>query len=212
MSCFGKKTPNFILDGELVYLDKEGNLLAFQDIDRKLQTTQGEGERRNLIEDTYINGKRPKLFAFDILALNKDSLCHLDYDERMSRLEGLLDSPHLREACERDLIQLSDRTEIKPDDLVTEISEAQRKAVDAGCEGIIVKSRDARYETNGTRVNTWIKLKNTNLQSSSSSDSTTDDLNIRDTLDLIPIGGFYGKGSRTGLFGSYLMAAYSVNL
>ena len=35
---------------------------------------------------------------------------------------------------------------------------------------------------------------------------------IRDTLDLIPIGGFYGKGSRTGLFGSYLMAAYSSTL
>ena len=32
---------------------------------------------------------------------------------------------------------------------------------------------------------------------------------IRDTLDLIPIGGFYGKGSRTGVFGSYLMAAYN---
>ena len=35
---------------------------------------------------------------------------------------------------------------------------------------------------------------------------------VRDTLDLIPIGGFYGKGARTGIFGSYLMAAYSVHL
>lgn len=53
--------------------------------------------------------------------------------------------------------------ELTSDDLVGAIEDAQLKAVEAGCEGIIVKSRDARYETNGTRVNTWIKLKNTNL-------------------------------------------------
>ena len=55
-------------------------------------------------------------------------------------------------------------------------------------------------------MSTWIKLKNVNLQSSA------DNSTVRDTLDLVPIGGFYGKGSRTGLFGSYLMAAYSVHL
>ena len=70
-----------------------------------------------------------------------------------------------------------------------------------------MKSRDAGYETNGTRVNTWIKLKNVNLESSASDASV-----VRDTLDLIPIGGFYGKGSRTGLYGSFLMAAYSTSL
>ena len=26
---------------------------------------------------------------------------------------------------------------------------------------------------------------------------------------MIPIGGYYGKGARTGVFGSYLMAAYN---
>lgn len=31
---------------------------------------------------------------------------------------------------------------------------------------------------------------------------------MKDTLDLIPIGAYYGKGKRTGYFGSFLMAAY----
>ena len=98
---------------------------------------------------------------------------------------------------------------------MTQIADAQKDATKAGCEGIIVKIRDSRYETNGNRVSTWIKLKNVNLQKAGMSlDSDQDQYqeesaSIRDTLDLIPIGGFYGKGSRKGLFGSYLMAAYS---
>ena len=33
--------------------------------------------------------------------------------------------------------------------------------------------------------------------------------NMVDTIDLIPIGAYYGKGSRAGIFGAYLMAAYN---
>jgi DNA ligase-1 len=62
------------------------------------------------------------------------------------------------------------------------------------------------YETSGTRADSWIKLKNVNLNMGTQNDG---DAVIRDSLDLIPIGGFYGKGSRTGIYGSYLMAAYN---
>ena len=62
------------------------------------------------------------------------------------------------------------------------------------------------YETAGTRADSWIKLKNVNLNMGTQSEG---DAVIRDSLDLIPIGGFYGKGSRTGIYGSYLMAAYN---
>ena len=31
---------------------------------------------------------------------------------------------------------------------------------------------------------------------------------LPDTLDLIPIAGFWGKGKRSGVIGTYLMAAY----
>ena len=32
---------------------------------------------------------------------------------------------------------------------------------------------------------------------------------MQDTIDLIPIGGFYGKGKRQGTIGAYLMACYN---
>lgn len=52
---------------------------------------------------------------------------------------------------------------IDEDAVAAEIKSAHKQAIEAGCEGVIVKSRDALYETNGTRVNSWIKLKNVNL-------------------------------------------------
>ena len=78
------KTPDFIIDGELVYLDSDsGALLPFQEIERKLLQTH----QRGAPDEAFVPpGKRPKLFAFDILALDKESLCHLNYDQRMEKL------------------------------------------------------------------------------------------------------------------------------
>ena len=56
------------------------------------------------------------------------------------------------------------------------------------------------YDTTGKRTNQWIKLKNKGLVGQ----------NMRDTLDLIPIGAYHGKGKRAGYFGSFLMAAYDM--
>ena len=83
------------------------------------------------------------------------------------------------------------------------------QAIKKSCEGIIVKSKESRYVTDGTRVNSWIKLKNVNLNRPSTDENGMDET-IRDTLDLVPIGAYYGQGSRAGVYGSYLMAAYSV--
>ncbi len=61
-----------------------------------------------------------------------------------------------------------------------------------------MKGLTTPYETSGKKTSLWMKLKNTALSSG-----------MRDSLDLIPIGAYFGKGNRTGFYGSFLMASYN---
>ena len=82
-----KSKHNFILDGEIVYVDKTGKFLPFQAIERKLQIEGVEA-----LQDYYIKGKAPKLFVFDILAKDEKSLCHLPWHERRKYLIDTIDA------------------------------------------------------------------------------------------------------------------------
>ena len=126
------------------------------------------------------------LFCFDLLYADGEDLTRLPYPERRERLAAAL--------------TLSDRLR-----LTTAVRVADPAALDAafeqaiadGCEGLLCKSVGpaSGYQA-GARGWQWIKLKR---------DYRTE---LSDTIDLVVVGAFAGRGRRRGTYGALLLAAY----
>jgi DNA ligase-1 len=76
-----------------------------------------------------------------------------------------------------------------------EIQKFMDSAIEAGCEGIMLKHRESVYRA-GNRDYLWLKVKR-EYQSE-----------LADTLDLVIIGALYGRGRRVGKYGALLLAVY----
>ena len=127
------------------------------------------------------------LFAFDILYLNGESFMDKPYVKRRAALEKI--------TTESAGIQFAKRIVT---DSPEEIEEFFFASLARGCEGIIAKScaDDSVYRA-GAREWLWIKWKKDYLE------------RMQDTLDLVVVGAFAGKGKRTGSYGALLCAAYN---
>lgn len=121
------------------------------------------------------------------------SVCHLPLRERRSYINEIADGEVIRKCHFVETEQIDA-------DVEAAIKKISQLAKEAGMEGLILKGLETPYETSGTRTGMWMKLKNTALSSG-----------MRDTLDLVPIGAYYGKGNRAGHYGSFLMASYNSN-
>ncbi|TYG77181.1 hypothetical protein E1A91_D03G157000v1 [Gossypium mustelinum] len=130
------------------------------------------------------------IFAFDILYLNGQPLLHEQLKVRKERLYDSFEE-------EPGFFQFA--TALTSNDL-EEIQTFLNSAVSSSCEGLIIKTldRDATYEPSKRSLN-WLKLKKDYMES------------IGDTLDLVPIAAFHGRGKRTGFYGAFLLACYDEN-
>jgi len=121
---------------------------------------------------------------FDVLYYNGKSCLELGYDERRNLLEKI--------------VKEDDFAKHVPMSIVTnesEIEEALENSINSGCEGLMLKMLDKPYQA-GSRGNYWLKLKREYRNE------------LGDSLDLVVIGAFFGKGRRTGRYGTLLLATY----
>ena len=121
---------------------------------------------------------------FDILLTGTSDLTNKPYTFRRKKLERAVDP--------------TDRTRLVPalsSRDPSEIESFMEEAIENGCEGLVVKDPSSTYRA-GAREFAWIKLKREYRSE------------LTDTIDLVVIGAFHGKGRRAGVYGTYLLATY----
>ncbi|WWC72029.1 uncharacterized protein I206_105988 [Kwoniella pini CBS 10737] len=170
---------SFVIDAEAVAFDLETKkILPFQDLSRR--------KRKDVkTEDITV---RVHLFAFDLLYLNGESLLTKEFKERRAMLQE-----HFQPVeSEFAFAKSSDSKSTE------EIGAFLEESVKDGCEGLMVKmlaSSNSTYEPSRRSMN-WLKLKKDYLSG------------VGDSLDLVVIGAYYGKGKRTNVYGAFLLACY----
>jgi DNA ligase-1 len=165
----------------------EGEVVAFDPVAGELRPFQEVMFRRRKYGITEAIRDVPVgLFCFELLYADGQDLTMLPYSRRRAALAGAIAvSPQL---------QLTTATEVSDP---AALEAAFEQAVTDGCEGLVCKSvsPSAVYQA-GARGWQWIKLKR---------DYRTE---LSDTLDLVVVGAFAGRGRRRGVYGALLLAAY----
>ncbi|KAK1835114.1 ATP-dependent DNA ligase [Podospora conica] len=173
-------TTSFVLDCESVGWDVvEKKVLPFQ----QLMTRKKKDVK---IEDVKV---KVCVFAFDLLYLNGEAVVEKPLRERRDLLHKAF------QPIEGEFAFATSMDGQELDDIQTFLDES----VKASCEGLMVKMLDGTesgYEPS-KRSRNWLKIKKDYLSG------------IGDSLDLVVLGAYYGKGKRTSVYGAFLLACYN---
>ncbi len=121
---------------------------------------------------------------FDVLYYNGKSCLELDYKNRREKLEKIVKEDNFAKYIPMTIVKNKN-----------EIEDFFENSINAGSEGLMLKMLDKPYKA-GSRRSHWLKLKREYQNE------------LGDSLDLVVIGGFFGKGRRTGSYGTLLLATY----
>ncbi|MCC6034422.1 MAG: ATP-dependent DNA ligase [Desulfurococcaceae archaeon] len=168
-----------IVEGEIVAYDKDTGELLPF---QELMHRKRKHDIHIVVKDYPV-----KVFLFDLLYLNGEDYTVKPIIERRTALEKIV----------RETEDFMVAKYIKTSD-PEELEKFFMQAISEGCEGVMVKAihKDSIYQA-GARGWLWIKFKR---------DYRSE---MIDTVDLVVVGAFYGKGRRGGKFGTLLMAAYN---
>ena len=165
----------------------EGEVVAMDSFYEKMLPFQVLSKRRRKYDIDEIMKEVPVcLYLFDILKCDNESFLSKPLQIRRKKLEEII--------TERDELRLVKSKTIKnTEELLDFFNEARRE----GNEGIMAKSiKDNSVYQAGNRGFLWIKLKG--LEGGK----------LKDSVDVVLVGAFHGKGRRTGVYGTYIGAVY----
>jgi len=173
------KAEEAIVEGEIVTYDPETG---------ELKPFQELMHRKRKYDIHIAIKEYPvKVFLFDLLYLNGEDYTVKPLTERRSALEKVIEKS--------DDFTIAEYIKTNSPD---ELEKFFLEAISEGAEGVMIKAihSDAVYQA-GTRGWLWIKYKR---------DYKSE---MADTVDLVVVGAFHGKGRRGGKYGALLMAAYN---
>jgi DNA ligase-1 len=175
----------------------EGEAVGYDPATLEFHPFQVTVQRRRKYDIAAMRQSLPlKLLAFDLLYLDGEDLTPLPYLERRERLVALLGAPidfAAPNAAAGPVIQPNDMRLL---DDVAGVEAFFATAVERGQEGIVAKRLEAPYQA-GARNFNWIKLKRSYRGE------------LKDTVDCVVVGYWYGKGHRARLgIGALLTAVY----
>ncbi len=172
------KAKQAIVEGEIVAIDPDTG---------ELRPFQELMQRRRKYDIEKMMKEIPtRLFLFDIMYKDGEDLTTKPLPYRRKVLESILEP--------NDRVVMSNYIESSNPD---EIMNFFLQAIADGAEGVMIKAiHDESIYRAGVRGWLWVKLKR---------DYRSE---MTDTVDLVAVGAFYGKGKRGGKLGTLLLAAY----
>ena len=122
---------------------------------------------------------------FDVLYFDDRSCLNLEYTKRREILENIVKEDNFSKLVPTLLVKNEN-----------EIEDFLENSINSGCEGLMLKTPNAGYRA-GARGSNWLKLKREYRNE------------LGDSLDLVVIGAYFGRGRRTGLYGTLLLGTYN---
>lgn len=166
----------------------EGEIVAYDPDTEELRPFQELMHRKRKYDIHKMVREIPvMIFLFDLLYLNGEDYTNRPLPIRRQRLVEVVN--------QTDEFRIAEYVETDSPD---ELYKFFLKAIEEGAEGVVVKAlhEEAIYQA-GMRGWLWIKFKR---------DYRSE---MIDTVDLVVVGAFHGKGKRGGKIGTLLMAAYN---
>ncbi|XP_024977884.1 DNA ligase 6 isoform X3 [Cynara cardunculus var. scolymus] len=209
-------TVTFIIDAEVVAVDRKNGpkLLSFQEL-----SSRDRGGKNSFIAVDKIKARIYSItsiltklffehrgaylvdicvFAFDVMFANGEQLLGLPLRQRRKYLNDLFGDE------KKGYFEYSQQITVEVDDAyvtneatMTKMNKFFDDAFHSSCEGIMVKSLDvdAGYLPS-KRSDSWLKVKRDYVEG------------LNDSLDLVPIGAWYGNGRKAGWYSPFLMACF----